>query len=142
MAYWKYHPIITLLYWWHTSNRQGLQTNDTPIWIVTSVWTHRSLRLWLQQPLSLSNLLITPFYLPHGSRIILFMLNLTTWYSVSVYTQVFYFPSPLCIHKILLQQPPISFWKHLEQTQLRSEHWIYLLWSHLMSQFWIEMNPS
>ena len=53
----------------HTKQK-GLQTNDTPIWIVTnvfllailfnlhhapSVWIHRTLRLWWQQLLSLPN---------------------------------------------------------------------------------------
>ena len=32
------HDLCGLIYWWHTPNRKGLQTNDTPIWIFTNVF--------------------------------------------------------------------------------------------------------
>ena len=83
-----HHAIITLLYWWHTHNGKGVQTNDTSIWIVINIFsvvilfnfhhapsalTHRSLRLCWQQLFSLSNLLFPPFCFLQGSRIMPFV---------------------------------------------------------------------
>ena len=39
VTFWTHHAIISLLYWWHTPSRKGLQTNETSIWIVTKVFS-------------------------------------------------------------------------------------------------------
>ena len=63
-----------------------------------SVWTHRSLRLWWQQLLSLSNWLLPPFCLLQGSRIIHFYFLLKR-HAFQACNQVFSNPSPLHNHR-------------------------------------------
>ena len=87
-----------------------------------SVWTHRSLRLWWRQLLSLSNPLFSVDCLLQGSRMMLFVSHKDTLHVFQACSQVFYHPSPLCSHKLLLQQHPFSPLKIFEANKIES--WI------------------
>ena len=121
---------------WNTLNKKGYHNNDTHIWIVTniflvailfffhhspSVWTHRSLRLWWQQLLSLSDPLFPVDCCYEDRGWCSFVCHGNTLHAFQACNLVFYFPNPLCSHKLLLQQPPFHFQKSLRDTKLRYE---------------------
>ena len=99
------HNLYGLIHCWHTPNGKGLQTNDTSIWIVANVFLvaiffnfhhapsvriHRSLRLWCQQLLSVSNWLFPPLCLLPISWIIRFVFHQNNYHAFQVCNHVFF----------------------------------------------------
>ena len=62
----------------------------------SSWWTHRSLRLWWQQHLSMSNLLLPPLFLLPRSWIMIFVFHWNSWHTFQACNQVFFHLNPLC----------------------------------------------
>ena len=85
-----------------------------------SVWTYKSLRLWCQQLLIVSNWLLP------WSWIMLFEFHWNTLHAFQACNQLFYHPTSLYIHKLLLLLTTILSLKYFMQIKLRSESEIIL----------------